>query len=173
MIIKVVDDYHLAIVEKNPTVVEQRIPNHLMIPIELWLLTRIFKSEADGDGCYFFTQEGPNIKVEIDDEFALTLDKSRAIDPSFCQEVEEAIDEGMCDVDKLGKYWRIFQRIIRRSNGELPYVRVEGAVTCGGLIVFGHVGGGAIIITADDIDGMSSHRWAHDRLVERGFLEGD
>jgi hypothetical protein len=159
------EDYH-------PTIVEQRIPNNLMTPIEVWLLSYIFgNSYADDDVWFFADYEQPECSIYIDDdddEFASALKQSRTIDPSFCNEVEEAIDGDFIELDTLGGYERIFQQIIRRSKGEIPYVRVQGSANLDWLI-FGRFGGYAVLVTADHIERMSTREWLDERLVQLGF----
>ena len=158
--------------DQYPTIVEQEIPNHLMTPIEVWLLSYIFgNSDGDDDVWFFADYEHPREYIYIDDEddeFALALKQSRTIDPSFCNEVEEAIDDRCIEVDKLGGCGRIFQQIIRRSKGEIPYVRVQGIANPDRLID-GRLGGYAMIVTADHIESMSTWEWLDQRLVQLGF----
>jgi hypothetical protein len=145
-----------------------------MTRIEVWLLSNIFcSSDVDDDDVWFFaTYEQPQYDICIDDEFALALKQSRTIDPSFCNEVEKAIDGDFIDVDKLGGFGRIFQPIIRRSKGEIPYVRVQGADNSEGTS-FGSFGGYAVLVTADHIERMTTWKWLDERLVQLGFQVPD
>ncbi|MDD2310869.1 MAG: hypothetical protein PHH91_14935 [Desulfuromonadaceae bacterium] len=58
-----------------------------------------------------------------------------------------------------------FQEIIRRSNGELPWISKESAYTCSKMRPDGF-GGGAIFITADDIQYSFTGQWLEERISE-------
>ena len=58
-----------------------------------------------------------------------------------------------------------FQEIIRRSNGELPWISKESAYTCSKMRPDGY-GGGAIFITADDIQYCFTGQWLEQRISE-------
>lgn len=58
-----------------------------------------------------------------------------------------------------------FQEIIRRSNGELPWISKESAYTCSKMRPDGY-GGGAIFITADDIQYCFTGQWLEQRVSE-------
>ncbi|BEH08908.1 hypothetical protein GSUET_05200 [Geobacter sulfurreducens subsp. ethanolicus] len=58
-----------------------------------------------------------------------------------------------------------FQKIIRRSNGELPWISKESAYTCSKMRPDGF-GGGAIFITADDIQYSFTGQWLEERISE-------
>jgi hypothetical protein len=47
-------DYH------TPTVVQPTIPNIDMTALERLILGRVFDTETDGDGLYFFAETGPS-----------------------------------------------------------------------------------------------------------------
>jgi len=59
----------------------------------------------------------------------------------------------------------LFQEIIRRSNGELPWISKESAYTCSKMRPDGF-GGGAIFITADDIQYSFTGQWLEERISE-------
>ena len=58
-----------------------------------------------------------------------------------------------------------FQEIIRRSNGELPWISKESAYTCSRMRPDGF-GGGAVFITADDIQYCFTGQWLEERIGE-------
>lgn len=58
-----------------------------------------------------------------------------------------------------------FQEIIRRSNGELPWISKESAYTCSRMRPDGF-GGGAVFITADDIQYSFTGQWLEQRISE-------
>ena len=67
----------------------------------------------------------------------------------------------------FGSYCRVFQGIIRRSGGKLPYVTTQGASIW--LKKRPDLGGLAEVITADAIESVSTFTWARDKLVELGL----
>jgi hypothetical protein len=60
----------------------------------------------------------------------------------------------------------VFQGIIRRSGGKLPYVTTQGAFTC---FKTDDLGGMAEVITADAIESVFTFTWTRDKLVELGL----
>jgi len=58
-----------------------------------------------------------------------------------------------------------FQEIIRRSNGELPWISKESAYTCSRMRPDGF-GGGAVFITTDDIQYSFTGQWLEERISE-------
>jgi hypothetical protein len=69
----------------------------------------------------------------------------------------------------FGSYCRVFQGIIRRSGGKLPYVTTQGAFTAFETHPNGWYGGLAEVITADAVESVSTFTWARDKLVELGL----
>jgi|GEM_PF-1156423 len=59
----------------------------------------------------------------------------------------------------------MFQEIIRRSNGELPWIYKESAYTCSKMRPDGF-GGGAVFINADDIQYSFTGQWLQERISE-------
>jgi hypothetical protein len=49
----------------SPTVIQQKIPNGDMTPLELLLLSNIFSTERDGDGWYFFAEESTSDVISV------------------------------------------------------------------------------------------------------------
>lgn len=58
-----------------------------------------------------------------------------------------------------------FQEIVRRSNGVLPWISKESAYTCSRMRPDGF-GGGAVFITADDIQYCFTGQWLEQRISE-------
>lgn len=58
-----------------------------------------------------------------------------------------------------------FQEIIRRSNGELNWISKESAYTCSRMRPDGF-GGGAVFISADDIQYSFTSQWLEERISE-------
>lgn len=65
-----------------------------------------------------------------------------------------------------------FQEIIRRSNGELPWISKESAYTCSRMRPDGF-GGGAVFITADDIQYSFTGQWLEERIGESEIGDTD
>lgn len=58
-----------------------------------------------------------------------------------------------------------FQEIIRRSNGELPWISQETAYTCTESKADGY-GGSAVFVTADEVRSFSTSSWLERRIHE-------
>jgi hypothetical protein len=161
---------------RTRTVVEQTIPNVLMTSLDSFLLTHIFESEPYEDGVYFFTEESPNQIIFLDghepDHLIEAIEKTKDTDPELCADVKRSMqtdgDTVEIDCDTFGNYHRVFQGIIRRSGGKLPYVITQGAYTCSKMRPDGF-GGMADVITADTVESVSTDTWAWNRLVELGL----
>ena len=102
------------------------------------------------------------------------LKRPRNIDPELCADVKRAMQTDGTDADTVevnlynfGSYCRVFQGIIRRSGGKLPYVTTQGASIW--LKKRPDLGGLAEVITADAIESVSTFTWARDKLVELGL----
>jgi ribosomal protein L37AE/L43A len=65
-----------------------------------------------------------------------------------------------------------FQEIIRRSNGELPWISKESAYTCSEMRSEGF-GGGAVFITATDIKYCFTGQWLEERIKEAETRESN
>src|SRR5579885_933864 len=50
----------------TPTVIQQSISDTDMTPLELLFLAHIFDAERDGDGWYFFSEQGPSDMLSIE-----------------------------------------------------------------------------------------------------------
>jgi hypothetical protein len=100
------------------------------------------------------------------------LKRPRNIDPELCADVKRAMqtdgDTVEVNLYNFGSYCRVFQGIIRRSGGKLPYVTTQGAFAC---FETDDLGGMAEVITADAIEWVSTFPWAEDKLVELGLKQ--
>ncbi|HVC60300.1 MAG TPA: hypothetical protein VND19_08085 [Acetobacteraceae bacterium] len=155
----------------TPTVVQPTIPIADMTPLERLLLTRIFEVEPDGDGFYFFAEEGPADTITVNrGELNAALADSQAADSTANAYVVERLaqisaDETIIDLDLTGTSWEfLFQDIVRRSP-ILDNVTVISAFTCSKMRPDGF-GGMAVLITADAIKGKSTNDLLEDFLAE-------
>jgi hypothetical protein len=145
-----------------PTVIQQTIPLADMTALERLVLTRIFESEPDGDGIYFFAENGPNDFVFIPAEELKTAFAASAGLPSalrdYIAETVRDFDraEGEVEIDVSGTSWEVFFQDIVRRSPTLNYLTVVTAFTCSKMRPDGF-GGSATLITADDVKSMSTH----------------
>ena len=58
-----------------------------------------------------------------------------------------------------------FQQIVKRANGELPWITRETAYSCSKMQP-GYFGGSAVFITADDIKYSGTSDWLRDKIKE-------
>lgn len=170
----------MALIDRDywtPMEVDQFISNVLMTPLDSFLLTQIFESATYEDGVYFSAQEWPGQLIFLHDDepdhLLEAIEKTKDIDPELCADVKRAMqtDGDTVEVDcyAFGSYCRVFQGIIRRSSGKLPYVTTQGAFTCTKERPDGLLGGMAEVITADAVESVSTFTWAQDKLVELGL----
>ena len=150
----------------TPTVIQQTIPEADMTPLERLLLSHIFDAERDGEGWYFFSEQGPPDMILAERaalETALAesqvpaenvantivsehLAKLRAAEP----------DAPLVDLDLSMTSWEsIMQDIVRRSP-TLSYVSAVSSFTCSRMRADGF-GGMAVVISADAILGKSTN----------------
>jgi hypothetical protein len=159
----------------TPTVIQQSIPIADMTPLERLLLTHIFSAEPDGDGLYFFAEEGPTDMITIGRaELEAALAASRAGGDStvvtYASEhlAQHADDDAEINLDLSGTSWEfLFQEIVRRSSS-LRYVTAIASFTCSRMRPDGF-GGMAVLITADNIVGKSTSDLIEDFLTEAGL----
>lgn len=143
------------------TVVQPTIPYADMTPLERLLLTKIFESEPNDNGLYFFAEIMPT------DQFELPLEILRgalaASDGVPSQAATFGIDRlkdaggdyADIELDLSVISWEfIFQDIVKRS-ATLDHVTVVSAFTCSRMRPDGF-GGMAVVITADAIRGKST-----------------
>ena len=90
-------------------------------------------------------------------------DKLYFFEENYCttayRKDSEGNEVGLVEEDLLAR----FQEIIRRSNGELPWISRETAYTCSGMSPDGF-GGSAVFITADDIQYFGTSSWLSQRI---------
>ena len=155
------------------TVVTPFIPVELMTPLEAWILKNTFEFEEGEDinSIYFFAEEGRNSFFETSDpEFVELL---RGDDSPLAEKMAiEFAEAGSPAEWHLGStsYIDVFQAIIKRSLGRLPYVCLETALTCGKMRPDGF-GGVAEIITESQALYIKTSRCLHEMisLVESGL----
>lgn len=150
----------------TPTVIQQTIPDADVTPLELLLLCHIFDAERDGDGWYFFSEQGPADMLSIERtalEAAQT--ESQAAGESaanaYVKEHLPVLQSGEpalshVDLDLSTTSWEfIMQDIVRRSS-TLDYVSAISSFTCSRMRPDGF-GGAAVVISADEIIGKSTN----------------
>jgi hypothetical protein len=146
----------------SPTVIQPTIPVADITPLERLLLSHIFVAEPDGEGLYFYADEGPADMIWLDRaaiEAALaqsptTIDSTAT---SFVtgQLAQVPADNVEIELDFSDRSWEaIFQDIVRRSPS-LHYVTAVSAFTCSRMRPDGF-GGMAIVITASAVMGKST-----------------
>ena len=148
------------------TVVQPSIPNACMTALERWLLEQMFEFEGDNDdSTYFFASENINDQADAtNDELAAILrEDASPLATTVHDLVVNAPDPDWLDLDALG-YVAVFQAIITRHPNEVPYVTLERAYTCSKMRPDGF-GGGAELITADDVRWVSTRHWL-ERQIE-------
>ena len=123
-------DYH------SPTIVQPTIPNADMTALERLLLTRIFDSEPDGDGLYFFAETLPNTQFELPIEtIRAALAASDGVTSEAAVFVREQLkdvgdDEAYVDLDlSQTSFEFLFQEIVKRS-ATLDHVSIVTSFTC-------------------------------------------
>lgn len=149
----------------TPTVIKQVIPDADMTPLELLLLSHIFDAEHDGDGWYFFSEQGPVDMLSVERgalEAALAASES-AGDSSANRFAREHLPDPQSigplpshlDLDLSTTSWEfIMQDIVKRSS-TLAYVTAVSSFTCSRMRPDGF-GGAAVLISADEIMGKST-----------------
>jgi hypothetical protein len=150
----------------TPTVIQQTIPEADMTPLERLLLSHIFESEWDGEGWYFFSEQGPADMILVDravleaalaesqipgENVANTLVKEHL---AKLQAAER--DAALIDLDLSMTSWEsIMQDIVRRSP-TLNYVSAVSSFTCSRMRSDGF-GGAVVVISANSILGKSTN----------------
>lgn len=108
----------------------------------------------------------------IIEAFGITLESDR--EDKFYLYAEEWCCSGYLDPEEAGgdeielcegDLYTKLQEIIRRSNGELPWISKESAYTCSRMRPDGF-GGGTVFITADDIQYCFTSQWLEERISE-------
>lgn len=149
----------------TPTVIQQTIPEADMTPLERLLLSHVFEAERDGDGWYFFSEQGPSdiiwvARVALDDALAASVAADETTANRFVKDhLPHPQSEGplpsTIDLDFTEISWEaILQDIVRRSS-TLKYVSAVSSFTCSRMRADGF-GGAVVVITADVILGKST-----------------
>lgn len=156
----------------TPTLIQPAIPVADITPLERLLLSHIFIAEADGEGLYFYADEGPTEMIWLDRaplEAALAQSPA-TIDSTATTFVTEQLarvpaDNVEIELDISDTSWEsIFQDIVRRS-ATLRYVTAVSSFTCSKMRPDGF-GGMAVLITATAIVGKSTSDIIEDFLAE-------
>ena len=159
-----------------------------MTPLDNFLLTHIFEIAQHKDSVEFFAEEWPGELIFLfddePDQLLEAIEKTKDIDPELCADVKRAMqtDGDTVEVNcyTFDSYCRVFQGIIRRSGGKLPYVTTQGSFTSSIIrrsrgklpyVTNDKLGGKAEVITADAIEWVSTFPWAEDKLVELGLKQ--
>ncbi|HJU19310.1 MAG TPA: hypothetical protein VJ770_22885 [Stellaceae bacterium] len=143
---------------------------------ERLLLTQIFSSEPDGDGLYFYAEEGPSdLAVADRGELEKALAASRkAGDSRAAHHVANCLaqypaDEAEVEIDLSGAIsWETFVQDIVRRSPRLRYVSVISSFNCSKPRPDGF-GGLAVLITAACIFGKSTDDLIAEFLKEAGI----
>ena len=149
----------------TPTVIQQTIPDTDMTPLERLLLSHIFSTERDGDGWYFYSEQGPADVIAVDrGKLEAALAASPISDENsanvFVTEHLPRPQSGeplpaQIDLDLSTTSWEfIVQDIVRRSSS-LPYVSAVSSFTCSRMRPDGF-GGAVVLISPDGILGKST-----------------
>jgi hypothetical protein len=149
----------------TPTVIQQTIPDADMTPLERLLLSHIFDAERDGDGWYFFSEQGPADMIMVERaalEAALAASRTAGENATNTfvkkhlpnlEPVESSASH--VDLDLSTTSWEfIVQDIVRRSP-TLDYVSAVSSFTCSRMRPDGF-GGAVVVISANEIGGKST-----------------
>jgi hypothetical protein len=153
----------------SPTVVQPTIPLSAMTALERLLLSQIFSSEPDGDGLYFYAEQGVNDMPAFPiDEVRAALDASGEAESIAADVVRKALaglddDDAFLQLDLSETSWEAFFQSIVRRNPTLAYVSAMSAWTCSKMRPDGF-GGMAVLITADDIMARSTESMLDEML---------
>jgi hypothetical protein len=155
----------------SPTVIQPTIPAADITALERLLLSHIFNAEPDGEGLYFYADEGPADMIWLD---RTQLDAALARSPTEVDSAATAFvseqparvpaDNVEIELDLSGGWEFIFQDIVRRSRS-LRYVTAVSAFTCSKMRPDGF-GGMAVLITAGTVMGKSTSDIIQDFLTE-------
>ena len=140
------------------------------------LLARIFNAEPNGDGLYFYAEEGPSDLAVIDrGELQEALAAScEAGDSRAARFVAEHLarlgeDEAEVELDLSGSIsWEFFIQDILRRSPRLRHVSVVSSFTCSRMRPDGF-GGMAMLITAERILAKSTGDLIEEFLKEAGL----
>lgn len=145
----------------SPTVVQQTIPAADITPLELLLLSHIFSVEKDGEGYYFYTDQGPSDTVSVKGTELRQALSERPDPQSEAHRLVAALlkepgdDKDEVEIDLLDIGWpALFQDIVQRS-ATLSYVSCLMAFTSSRLGP-DSLGGQAFFITANTVRAKST-----------------
>lgn len=158
----------------SQTVVQPSIPNAYMTPLERWLLEQMFEFEPDDHNTtYFFATEGTNSTADAEDEELgiILRDDASPLAAALRDQLANADDPGWLDLDRVS-YATVFQAIVARHPDQVPFVTVEMAFTCSKMRPDGF-GGGAELITADDVRWINTSRWLAERIEALKLARGE
>jgi len=106
----------------STTVIQPTIPDADITPLERLLLESIFSADRDGDGFYFYTEEGPVdffalTRAEIEAALAASNGTAGTAATFVAERLSRtAPEEAEIDFDLSDMSWEsIFQDIVRRS----------------------------------------------------------
>ena len=160
-------DYH------SPTVVQPDIPVAAMTPLERRLLCELFEHEGNDQAVYFFASDNVADTAWIATaELVELLGRDNGMVSRIADAVRAEIakgdlgeDEFELDFSMIG-YDLIFQDIVRRSP-DLDHVQIIAAWTCTKMRPDGF-GGMATVITADEVQSMSTASYIEEVLGHLG-----
>lgn len=146
-----------------------------MSAAERLVLGAVFDAEEDEGELYLFAENGRNLTIAIDRNDARTALKATcpasAATRLLSKAVAETADgEDVVSIDVEDGWIDILQDIIRRSV-TLTFLALETAHTCSKMRADGF-GGGAIVVTADTVDMMSTSQFIDETLAARLNVQG-
>jgi hypothetical protein len=156
----------------SPTVIQPTIPVGDITQLERLLLSHIFNAEPEGEGLYFYADEGPADIIWLDRaplEAALAQSPT-TIDSSAAAFVTGRLarvprDNVEIELDVTEMSWQsVLQDIVRRS-ASLRYITAVSAFTCSKMRPDGF-GGMAVLITPSAVMGKSTNDIVEDLLNE-------
>jgi hypothetical protein len=153
----------------TPTVIQPTIPVADITPLERLLLSHIFNAEPDGEGLYFYADQGPCDMIWLD-RAPIETALAQSIPSTATTFVTEQLarvptDNVEIELDFSDMCWgSIFQDIVRRS-ASLRYVTAVSAFTCSKMRPDGF-GGMAVLITSSAVMGKSTSDIIEDFLNE-------
>lgn len=158
----------------SQTVIRPDIPLAAMTALERAVLEKMFDEERVGEDIYFCAPYGPNDPVFLDIvRVKELLDVDEGIASTLADHVRGELGKAdrddpelTLDMSVIG-YEVLFQDIVKRSA--LGYVEVETAWTCSKMRPDGF-GGAAMLITADDVESISTAGWLEQAIAA---LAGD
>jgi hypothetical protein len=162
----------------TPTVIQQRIPEKDISPLERLLLSNMFDYRLFDKEVYLSSEDGPATFLAIDrSDLEGALAKSRKLKSLIAPEIERQLAKTPADVDEIDidlssiSWETLLQDIVKRSS-TLRYLTVVSSFTCTKMRPDGF-GGMAILITKDAIKGKSTNDILEDFLAEAGFDQDD